>query len=79
MAALSVGFWAVVDIYIAVGLMIRKYAALARWVAVGVSLFYLGASTIFVPSLWSDPLGPLVKVVPSIMLAVVTRVALENR
>lgn len=41
MAALSVGFWAVVDIDIAVGLMIRKYAALACWVAVGVSLFLL--------------------------------------
>jgi uncharacterized protein YbjT (DUF2867 family) len=78
-AIFSVAFWAVVDVGIGVGLLLRKYAPLACWVAVGVSLFYLAASTIFVPGLWVDPLGPLIKVIPSIMLAIVTRVALESR
>jgi len=44
-----------------------------------VSLFYLLASTIAVPALWFDPLGPLVKVVPAIVLALVARAVLDDR
>jgi uncharacterized protein YbjT (DUF2867 family) len=79
LAVTSVLFWAVVDIAIAAAFAFRKYAYSACWAAVGVSLFYLLASTITVPSLWVDPLGPLVKVVPSIILALVARAALEAR
>ena len=78
-AASSVAFWAVIDIGIALGLLVRKYAPLACWAAVAVSLFYLGASTVLVPGLWIAPLGPMVKVIPGIVLALVTRIALENR
>lgn len=79
MAVASVLFWAVIDIAIAAGLAYRPYAKLACWFAIGVSLFYLGASTLFVPHLWLDPLGPLVKVLPGIALALVARIALETR
>jgi len=79
MAVTSVLFWAVVDIAIGVAFTFRKYAYTACWAAVGVSLFYLLASTVTVPSLWVDPLGPLVKVIPSIILALVARTALESR
>lgn len=79
LAITSVLFWAVVDIAIGMAFAIRKYAYFACWAAVGVSLFYLLASTITVPYLWVDPLGPLVKVVPSIILALVARAALDAR
>jgi hypothetical protein len=79
LAVASVLFWAVVDIAIAFGLAYRPYAKAACWCAVGVSLFYLSASTLFVPDLWLDPLGPMVKVLPSIALALVARIALETR
>lgn len=79
LAAISVAFWAIVDIGIGVALLVRKYAPIACWAAIGVSTFYLAASTIFVPSLWADPLGPLVKVLPGMMLVLVTRISLENR
>jgi len=79
LAIISVLFWAVVDIAIGAAFAFRKYAYSACWAAVGVSLFYLLASTVTVPSLWVDPLGPLVKVVPSIILALVARAALEAR
>lgn len=79
LAVASVLFWAVVDIAIAFGLAFRPYAKMACWCAIGVSLFYLAASTLFVPDLWLDPLGPMVKVLPSIALALVARIALENR
>ena len=78
-AVTGVLFWAVVDIAIGAAYAFRKYASSACWAAVGVSLFYLVASTVTVPSLWVDPLGPLVKVVPSIILALVARAALESR
>lgn len=78
-AVTSVLFWAVVDIAIGVAFAFRKYARAACWAAVSVSLFYLLASTVTVPSLWFDPLGPLVKVLPSIVLALVARAALEAR
>ena len=79
LAITSVLFWAVVDIVIGLAFAFRKYAYSACWAAVGVSLFYLAASTVTLPSLWMDPLGPLVKVVPSIVLALVARVTLDTR
>ena len=75
----SVVFWAIVDLGIAGAFVFRKYAPLACWAAIGVSLFYLVASTLVVPQLWLDPLGPLVKVIPGIVLALVARAALETR
>ncbi len=79
LAVTSVLFWAIVDIAIAVGFAYRPYARLACWCAIWVSIFYLAASTLFVPNLWLDPLGPLVKVLPSVTLALVARIALETR
>ena len=78
-AIASVLFWAVVDVAIAFGLAYRPYAKTACWCAIGVSLFYLAASTLFVPGLWLDPLGPMIKVLPIISLALVARIALETR
>ncbi|WP_299150173.1 SDR family oxidoreductase [uncultured Tateyamaria sp.] len=79
MAVASVLFWALVDIAIGIAFAFRKYAYAACWAAVGVSVFYLVASTFTVPSLWIDPLGPLVKVVPAIVLALVARAVLDTR
>lgn len=75
----SVYFWSVVDIGIAGGLLFRNTAQRACIVAIVVSLFYLGAATLFLPALWADPLGPLVKVPPSILLALFTYIGLEKR
>ena len=79
LAKFSVAFWAVVDVALAAGILYRLTAKLTCLCMIGVSLFYLAASTVTVPALWLDPLGPLVKVLPSILLALVTRVMLETR
>ncbi|MCP4185528.1 MAG: SDR family oxidoreductase [Hyphomicrobiales bacterium] len=79
LAVAGVAFWALVDIAIAGAFALRRFAHFACWAAIGVSIFYLVASTLFVPWLWIDPLGPLIKVIPGIILALVTRVALEPR
>jgi hypothetical protein len=78
-AMMSVAFWAVVDLVLAGAILIRKYAKLACWGMIGVSLFYLLASSLIVPTLWLDPLGPMIKVLPSLGLALVVRVLLESR
>jgi len=79
MSLTSVLFWSVVDIMIGMAFMVRKLAPLACWVAIAVSLTYLVASTLTVPALWLDPLGPLVKILPSLVLAGIARLTLEAR
>lgn len=79
LATASVVFWSFVDIAIAIFLLIRKYAAPSCLAMVAVSAIYLISATLTVPDLWSDPLGPLVKILPGIVLALVARASLETR
>jgi hypothetical protein len=46
---------------------------------VGMTLVYLAAGSMVTPALWLDPLGPFVKVLPAMMLALVTMAVLEER
>ncbi len=46
---------------------------------IAVSLAYLAGGTLIEPTLWLDPLGPLVKVLPSILLTLATLAVLEER
>ena len=75
----SVVMWSLVDIVIALALLLRRTATGACWAMVVVSVVYLISSTVLVPQLWLDPLGPLVKVLPAIVLALVGRAMLESR
>lgn len=79
LALASVLFWSVVDIGLAAALMWRKTAIWATLAMVGVSLIYVVLATVFTPLLWLDPLGPLIKVFPGLVLAVVARIMLETR
>ncbi|MEM8971918.1 MAG: SDR family oxidoreductase [Pseudomonadota bacterium] len=79
LAMASVLFWSIVDIAIAFGLLVRKFAAWSCWAMIAVSLIYLASATLVVPALWLDPLGPLVKVVPGIVLALIARMLLDDR
>jgi hypothetical protein len=40
---------------------------------------YLVSATFAEPELWADPLGPLVKVLPSILLTLATLAILDER
>ncbi len=79
LATTSVLFWSFVDIAIALGLLVRRFAAWSCWAMVAVSLIYLASASLVVPSLWVDPLGPLLKVLPGIVLALVARMLLDDR
>lgn len=79
LAQASVVLWSLVDVFLAFLLVNRKTASLACLLMIAVSAIYLVASTLIVPHLWLDPLGPLVKILPAMMLAGLARLLLETR
>jgi hypothetical protein len=68
-----------VDLAIGVGIAIRRGARFALYAALAVSVFYAIASTAILPRLWIDPLGPMVKVFPIMLLNLVALAILRDR
>jgi uncharacterized protein YbjT (DUF2867 family) len=62
---------ALLDIAIGVGLCVRATMRMAALAAVMLSALYLAIGSVVTPELWADPLGPFVKVIPGIALALV--------
>jgi len=60
------------DIALGTLVLVRPFARAALYGMLVVTLAYLTGGTLLEPSLWLDPLGPLVKVLPSILLTVAT-------
>jgi len=77
MAAVIAG--ALADIALGLGLLVRRTARAACLGMAGLGLGYLAAGTLVLPRLWADPLGPMVKVIPMIALALVIRALLVER
>jgi uncharacterized protein YbjT (DUF2867 family) len=70
---------AVADIVVGLGIAFRRTARLALYAAIGVSIFYGVAATALAPILWSDPLGPLLKIAPILVLNLVALAILSDR
>lgn len=79
LATSSVLFWSLVDIALGLLVLWRPWAARVCLAQFGVALFYLLAATLTAPDLWFDPLGPLVKIIPAMMLSLVAIPMLESR
>jgi uncharacterized protein YbjT (DUF2867 family) len=69
----------VADLAIGLGILVRRTARAALVAALALSLFYLLAATLLLPGLWADPLGPLVKIAPILLLNLVALAILEDR
>jgi uncharacterized protein YbjT (DUF2867 family) len=67
------------DCAIGAALLFRPLTRLACAAAIGLSAAYLAGAALFVPELWLDPLGPMVKVLPAMALALVTAALTEER
>ena len=67
------------DIALGVGVAFRRYAALALKGMLLLSAAYLLSATVLTPELWADPLGPLIKVLPSLALTLVALAILDER
>ncbi|MBL4890846.1 MAG: SDR family oxidoreductase [Rhizobiaceae bacterium] len=70
-AILSVFAGSMIDCIIGILLMFSRTFHTGCLTAIAVSIGYLALGTILTPEFWLDPLGPLVKIFPSILLAMV--------
>jgi hypothetical protein len=57
---------ALVDLLVGAMIVVRRTHYMGLWLALAVSFFYVITGTILVPSLWADPLGPMLKIWPII-------------
>lgn len=67
------------DVALGACLIVRPLSRLAALAMVAVTLAYLGAGTVLAPALWLDPLGPYLKTLPGLVLALVALAILEER
>jgi uncharacterized protein YbjT (DUF2867 family) len=70
---------AVADICIGVGIAFRRTTCPALYAALAVSLVYAVIGTALVPRLWIDPIGPLLKIFPIMVLILVAIAIREDR
>ncbi len=67
------------DIAIGLGLMVRQWVRPSALASIGLASGYLAAGALLTPHLWTDPLGPFVKVIPAIGLALLILALAEER
>jgi uncharacterized protein YbjT (DUF2867 family) len=67
------------DILIGVGIAVRRSARPALLAALALSLAYVVLGTVLMPRLWADPLGPLLKIAPVVVLNLVALAILDDR
>lgn len=70
---------AFLDIALGAAILWRKHAKNACLGMFALALAYLAGGTVMTPDLWTDPLGPFVKVLPAITLAALTAILLDDR
>jgi uncharacterized protein YbjT (DUF2867 family) len=78
-AAVTVIAGALADIIIGIAILCRPLSRYGLWAALIISLTYAVIGTALVPRLWSDPLGPMLKIWPVLMLNLVAMAIREDR
>ncbi|SDH87956.1 Uncharacterized conserved protein YbjT, contains NAD(P)-binding and DUF2867 domains [Bradyrhizobium sp. Rc2d] len=78
-AALTVIAGALADIVIGLAILYRPLSRYGLWAALIISLTYVVIGTTLVPRLWADPLGPMLKIWPVLMLNLVAMAIREDR
>ncbi|WP_320200411.1 SDR family oxidoreductase [Agrobacterium sp. rho-13.3] len=69
----------IADIALGTAVLLRPYAREAMVGMLLVTFAYLAGGTLLEPALWLDPLGPLVKVLPSIALTLAAMAIFDER
>lgn len=70
---------ALADVLIGVMLAFRRTAATGLRAGIALSLGYLAASAVLAPAMWLDPVGSMVKTVPTVILMLVAQAILDER
>jgi uncharacterized protein YbjT (DUF2867 family) len=79
LAAPTVAAGALTDIMIGIAIAFRRTARYGLYAALAISVFYAIAGTIVLPRLWLDPLGPMLKIWPIVVLTLVALAILKDR
>jgi hypothetical protein len=78
-ASLTVIAGALADIAIGTLIAFRRTTRLGLYAALAISFAYAIIGTVLVPSLWSDPLGPMLKIWPVIVFNLMLLAILDDR
>jgi DoxX-like family len=78
-AALTVIAGALADLAIGFAIAYRPTSRYGLYAAIGISFAYAIIGTVLVPRLWADPLGPMLKIWPIIVLHFVALAVLDDR
>lgn len=78
-ASLAVAGGGFADIALGLAVLWKRCVKWACLGMVALSLVYLAGAAVFAPDLWVDPLGPMVKVLPGIVLALFVLSLSEDR
>jgi uncharacterized protein YbjT (DUF2867 family) len=70
---------ALADIVIGCAILYRPLTRYGLWAALIISLTYAVIGTVLVPRLWADPLGPMLKIWPVLVLNLVAMAIREDR
>lgn len=79
LAAFTVYAGITADIAVGCAIVVKKTSTLAAKAMIAITLAYLAGGTILMPDLWADPLGPLVKAIPAMMLALTALALADER
>jgi uncharacterized protein YbjT (DUF2867 family) len=78
-AVLAVVGGALADIVIGLAILYRPTTRLGLYAGLAISVAYAIIGTILVPRLWSDPLGPMLKIWPIMVLNLVALAIVDDR
>lgn len=78
-AAVIVTSGALLDVAVGLLILFRRTCRSGLVAALGVSVLYVAIGTGLTPALWADPLGPLLKVAPILVLNLVALAILDDR
>jgi hypothetical protein len=78
-AMLTLVAGALADIVIGLAILYRPTSRYGLYAALIISMIYVVIGTALVPRLWQDPLGPMLKIWPVLVLNLVALAIVEDR
>lgn len=79
LAAVAVVGGGIADLALGLAILIRRHTRTAAIGMIAVSLAYLLGAALVSPALYADPLGPMVKSLPGITLAILVALLMDDR
>ncbi len=79
MGPLTVAAGAAADIAVGCAILYRPWAKYGLYAALALSAVYALIATLMLPGLWADPLGPLLKILPIVLLNLAALAILPER